>query len=185
MDNHSSSTVSYGLSHRIVTFRTAHGAKLTHAPGSKVACEVDAYVASTGVGWSVLVQGVAIDATTALDDVSWTARGARPHPVAPPKESIAWPSGPPDHWSPIQARPLSRANSEPWITRGSSPTSGFSDKRATPPSGSGRLFVVWLSSGPNRVRPTWGNVRILHRRSQTARCVVAAGRAHEAREGPG
>jgi hypothetical protein len=26
---------------------------------------------------------VAIDATTALDDVSWTARGATPHPLAP------------------------------------------------------------------------------------------------------
>ncbi len=75
--------VNYGLSHRIVTFRTARGTKLSYAPGSNVAFEIDEYAPATGVGWSVLVQGVAIDATTALDDVSWTARGASPHPVAP------------------------------------------------------------------------------------------------------
>ncbi len=75
--------VNYGLSHRIVTFRTAHGTKLSYAPGSNVAFEIDGYASSTRDGWSVLVQGVAIDATTALDDVSWMARGASPHPLAP------------------------------------------------------------------------------------------------------
>jgi len=75
--------VNYGISHRIVTFRTAHGTKLSYAPGSNVAFEIDDYEPSTGVGWSVLVQGVAVDSTHALDDVSWTARGASPHPLAP------------------------------------------------------------------------------------------------------
>ena len=75
--------VNYGLSHRIVTFRTAYGTKLSYAPGSNVAFEIDEYAPASRVGWSVLVQGVAIDATTALDDVSWTARGATPHPLAP------------------------------------------------------------------------------------------------------
>ena len=75
--------VNYGLSHRIVTFRTAHGTKLSQAPGSNVAFEIDDYAPATRVGWSVVVQGMAIDATTALDDVSWTARGATPHPLAP------------------------------------------------------------------------------------------------------
>jgi len=75
--------VNCALSHRIVTFRTAHGTKLTHAPGSNVAFEIDEYESSTPVGWSVLVQGVAIDATTALDDVSWTARCGSSHPLAP------------------------------------------------------------------------------------------------------
>src|SRR5947208_12254757 len=55
--------VNYALSHRIVTFRTAHGTKLAHAPGSNVAFEIDEYESSMHVGWSVLVQGVAIDAT--------------------------------------------------------------------------------------------------------------------------
>ncbi len=75
--------VNYGISHRIISFRTAHGTKLSFAPGSNVAFEIDEYEPSTGVGWSVLVQGVAVDATTALDDVSWMARGASPRPFAP------------------------------------------------------------------------------------------------------
>ena len=75
--------VNYGISHRIITFRTAHGTKLSYAPGSNVAFEIDDYEPSTGVGWSVLVQGVGVDSTTALDDVSWMARGASPHPLAP------------------------------------------------------------------------------------------------------
>jgi uncharacterized protein len=75
--------VNYGLSHHIITFRTAHGTKLSYAPGSRVAFEIDEYEPSTRVGWSVVVQGVATDATTALDIVSWIARGATPHPLAP------------------------------------------------------------------------------------------------------
>ena len=75
--------VNYAVCHRVVTFRTARGTKLTFAPSSRVAFEIDEYDALAGVGWSVLVQGVAVDATTALDDVSWTARGASPHPLAP------------------------------------------------------------------------------------------------------
>jgi len=75
--------VNYAIRDRIVTFRTAPGTKLTHAPGSKVAFEIDGYDAASGVGWSVLVQGVAIDATIAQDDASWTARNASPRPAAP------------------------------------------------------------------------------------------------------
>ena len=75
--------VNYGLSGRIITFRTAAGTKLTYAPESSVAFEVDDYDALSGVGWSVLVTGIAVDATHALDDVSWTSRGAMPHPLAP------------------------------------------------------------------------------------------------------
>lgn len=75
--------VNYGLAHRIVTIRTARGTKLSYAPGSNVAFEIDDYAPSTGVGWSVLVQGVAVDATTALDDVSWRSREASPRPLAP------------------------------------------------------------------------------------------------------
>ncbi len=75
--------VNYGLAHRIVTIRTARGTKLSCAPGSNVAFEIDDYASATRVGWSVLVQGVAVDATTALDDVSWRSREASPRPLAP------------------------------------------------------------------------------------------------------
>jgi uncharacterized protein len=61
--------VNYAMSGRIITFRTAAGSKLSYAPTSKVSFEIDQYDFSDGVGWSVMVQGVAVDATEAFDDV--------------------------------------------------------------------------------------------------------------------
>jgi uncharacterized protein len=75
--------VNYDLHNRIITFRSAKGTKFFCAPGSRVAFEIDGYDQSTGVGWSVLVKGLAVDSTTALDDVSWIARAAAPEPLAP------------------------------------------------------------------------------------------------------
>lgn len=75
--------VNYAMSGRIVAFRTAAGSKLFHAPESRVCFEVDEYDASTGTGWSVMVQGVAVDATDSFDDVSWATHGAAPQPLAP------------------------------------------------------------------------------------------------------
>jgi nitroimidazol reductase NimA-like FMN-containing flavoprotein (pyridoxamine 5'-phosphate oxidase superfamily) len=75
--------VNYAMSDRIVAFRTASGSKLSYAPNSKVAFEIDEYDSSAGVAWSVMVQGVAVDATDSFDDVSWAARAAAPHSLAP------------------------------------------------------------------------------------------------------
>jgi nitroimidazol reductase NimA-like FMN-containing flavoprotein (pyridoxamine 5'-phosphate oxidase superfamily) len=75
--------VNYAMSGRIVALRTGSGTKLYHAPGSKVCFEIDEYDPSTGAGWSVMVPGVAVDATDAFDDVSWAARAAVPWPLAP------------------------------------------------------------------------------------------------------
>jgi uncharacterized protein len=75
--------VNYATNGRIIAIRTAAGSKLWHAPNSKVAFEIDAYDASAGAGWSVMVQGVAVDATDTFDDVSWAARGVAPKPLAP------------------------------------------------------------------------------------------------------
>ena len=75
--------VNYAMSGRIVVIRTAAGAKLFHAPEAKVAFEIDEYDPSTGVGWSVMVQGIAHEATDSFDDISWAARGASPRPLAP------------------------------------------------------------------------------------------------------
>jgi hypothetical protein len=75
--------VNYDMSDRLVVLRTGHGVILAHAPESKVAFEVDEYDARAGAGWSVMVQGVARDATDSLDDISWTARAAAPSPAAP------------------------------------------------------------------------------------------------------
>jgi nitroimidazol reductase NimA-like FMN-containing flavoprotein (pyridoxamine 5'-phosphate oxidase superfamily) len=75
--------VNYAMSGTIIAFRTAAGSKLSHAPTSRVSFEIDEYDSSAGVGWSVMVQGVAVDATEAFDDVSWAARAAAPWPLAP------------------------------------------------------------------------------------------------------
>src|SRR5207248_6454532 len=44
--------VNYALKDRIIVFRTAPGTKLSYAPSSNVAFEIDGYDASSGVGWS-------------------------------------------------------------------------------------------------------------------------------------
>jgi uncharacterized protein len=75
--------VNYAMSGRIVALRTGSGTKLSRAPGSKVCFEIDGYDPETGTGWSVMVQGSAVDATDAFDDVSWAARAAAPWPLAP------------------------------------------------------------------------------------------------------
>jgi uncharacterized protein len=75
--------VNYAMSGRIIAFRTASGSKLSYAPNSKVSFEIDEYDPLTGAAWSVMVQGVAVDATEAFDDVSWAARAAAPRSLAP------------------------------------------------------------------------------------------------------
>ena len=75
--------VNYAMSDRIIVFRTASGTKRFHAPEARVAFEIDDYDPSTGAGWSVMVQGIAHDATDSFDDISWAARAASPQPLAP------------------------------------------------------------------------------------------------------
>jgi len=75
--------VNYGWKAGAIVIRTASGTKLSYAPESRVAFEIDAYDAAAGVGWSVMVQGIAHNVTEAADDFSWTARGAFVHPLAP------------------------------------------------------------------------------------------------------
>ena len=75
--------VNYSTNGRIIAFRTGAGSIIAHAPESKVAFEIDGHDTSAGTGWSVMVQGVASDATDSFDDVSWAARGSSPLPLAP------------------------------------------------------------------------------------------------------
>jgi hypothetical protein len=75
--------VNYAIDRGVIAFRTGSGTILAHAPNSRVCFEVDGYDAASGVGWSVVVEGVARDATDDFDDVSWVARGTAPLPLAP------------------------------------------------------------------------------------------------------
>jgi len=75
--------VNYALSGRVVAFRTAPGTKLANAPMSHVAFEIDDYDSTTGVGWSVMVKGIAYEITDALDHDSVEARRQLVRPMAP------------------------------------------------------------------------------------------------------
>jgi nitroimidazol reductase NimA-like FMN-containing flavoprotein (pyridoxamine 5'-phosphate oxidase superfamily) len=55
--------VNYFFDEGIVVFRTGPGTKLDLAPGAHVSFEIDGWEPDTGVGWSVLVKGVAHDVT--------------------------------------------------------------------------------------------------------------------------
>ena len=55
--------VNYFFDAGVVVFRTAPGTKLALAPGAYVGFEIDNFDRQTGVGWSVLVKGIAHDIT--------------------------------------------------------------------------------------------------------------------------
>jgi len=75
--------LNYALDDRLIVFRTAPGTKLTFAPMSRVAFEIDDYDPSIRGGWSVMVQGVAEEITGALDRISEAARKLPVSPLAP------------------------------------------------------------------------------------------------------
>src|SRR5215831_11407437 len=83
--------VNYALSGRVVAFRTAPGTKLANAPMSHVAFEIDDYDSTTGVGWSVMVKGIAYEITDAIDQDSLEVRRRLVRPMA---------QGQRDRWSP-------------------------------------------------------------------------------------
>jgi hypothetical protein len=75
--------VNYTYGHRMIAFRTAEGTKLAAAPYARVAFEIDGYDPATGIGWSVVVQGVAYEITDAVDRQSQLARRLPVLPLAP------------------------------------------------------------------------------------------------------
>jgi uncharacterized protein len=90
--------VNYAADSQAVVFRTAPGMKLSEAPMSKVAFEVDEVDAEGGVAWSVLVQGVAYEITEAIDRLSNELRQLVVAPMAP---------GDREHWVAVFRRQIS------------------------------------------------------------------------------
>ena len=76
--------VNFALSHGTIVFRTDDGQKYDHLLGQPVSFQVDRFDWFRRIGWSVLVQGVAHEADSAIvDDVdleSWTP-GSMPHVI--------------------------------------------------------------------------------------------------------
>ncbi|HXM56671.1 MAG TPA: CBS domain-containing protein [Candidatus Dormibacteraeota bacterium] len=75
--------VNYAADDRAVVFRTAPGIKLTEAPMSRVAFEIDEVDQAAGTAWSVMARGVAYDVTSALDHLSEGLRELVVEPMAP------------------------------------------------------------------------------------------------------
>jgi nitroimidazol reductase NimA-like FMN-containing flavoprotein (pyridoxamine 5'-phosphate oxidase superfamily) len=75
--------VNYAMEGRIVVFRTAPGTKLDFVPKTKLAFEVDDWDAELGIGWSVVVKGLAEEVTRNLGRTAEHLRKAPVHPVAP------------------------------------------------------------------------------------------------------
>jgi len=81
----------------LVVLQTNQGAKTLHAPLSSVSFEVDHVDWEQGVGWSVLIQGIGEDISTAIDERSQERRLLAVHSWAPP---------PADRWLTIIPRKI-------------------------------------------------------------------------------
>jgi nitroimidazol reductase NimA-like FMN-containing flavoprotein (pyridoxamine 5'-phosphate oxidase superfamily) len=75
--------VNYALDGDVVVFRTNTGAKLSGAAMGRVAFEIDGVDEASRTGWSVVVQGVGNEITSALDHRSQQLRQLEVHSWAP------------------------------------------------------------------------------------------------------
>jgi len=90
--------VNYFFDEGVVVFRTAPGTKLALAPGAHVSFEIDSFDPVRGVGWSVLVKGIAHDITQPRGAPTGRMRFWPVHPAAP---------GAREHWIGIWANEIS------------------------------------------------------------------------------
>lgn len=89
--------VNYFFEESVVAIRTAPGAKLQLAPGAHVSFEIDGWDAKKGIGWSVLVKGIAHDITHPRGAPSGRVRFWPVRPAAP---------GSREHWIGISANEI-------------------------------------------------------------------------------
>jgi nitroimidazol reductase NimA-like FMN-containing flavoprotein (pyridoxamine 5'-phosphate oxidase superfamily) len=75
--------VNYAADGAVVVFRTASGTKLREAVMRRVAFEVDHWDSNTGIGWSVVLKGVAQEVTKGIDPFTSTLRERPVYPLAP------------------------------------------------------------------------------------------------------
>ena len=75
--------VSYATDGAIVVFRTGSLTRLQRSPRVPVTFEVDSWDSVTGVGWSVVLKGVAREVTTGEDSYSKALRQCKVQPLAP------------------------------------------------------------------------------------------------------
>lgn len=81
--------VNYVADGSVIVFRTAEGTKLQHVAMRRVAFEIDDWDPMAGVGWSVVVKGVAQEITKGIDPFASALRKLHVVPLAPGKR---------EHW---------------------------------------------------------------------------------------
>jgi nitroimidazol reductase NimA-like FMN-containing flavoprotein (pyridoxamine 5'-phosphate oxidase superfamily) len=81
--------VSYATDGAVVVFRTGLLTRLQRSPRVQVTFEVDFWDPVTGVGWSVVLKGVAREVTSGEDPYSNALRQCKVKPLAPGKR---------EHW---------------------------------------------------------------------------------------
>ena len=75
--------VNYSTDGTIVVFRTGSGTKLAESTVSRVTFEVDEWDATTKVGWSVVLKGIAEEVTRGTDPFSQALRAREVVPLVP------------------------------------------------------------------------------------------------------
>ena len=75
--------VNYAADRSTVVFPTAEGTRLQRAVMLRVAFEVDDWDPATGIGWSIVVKGVAQGITSGIDPFAIALRGRQVAPLAP------------------------------------------------------------------------------------------------------
>jgi uncharacterized protein len=98
--------VNYFFDEGVIVFRTAPGSKLDLVPGAYVSFEIDGFDPDEGLGWSVLVKGIAHDITNPRGAPTGRMRFWPVRPMAP---------GAREHWVGIWADEITgrRFQSEP------------------------------------------------------------------------
>jgi uncharacterized protein len=89
--------INYFFDEGVVVFRTAPGTKLDLAPGAYISFEIDGWDRDHGIGWSVLVQGIAHDISQPRGAPTGRMRFWPVHPAAP---------GSREHWVGIWANEI-------------------------------------------------------------------------------
>jgi nitroimidazol reductase NimA-like FMN-containing flavoprotein (pyridoxamine 5'-phosphate oxidase superfamily) len=80
--------VNYATDGKIVLFRTARGTKLDEATEGRIAFEVDDWDPHTGIGWSVMLKGVAQEVKDAMDPFNEALRSRPVTPLAPGERDL-------------------------------------------------------------------------------------------------
>jgi len=80
--------VNYASDGKVVVFRTARGARLDKATEGRIAFEVDDWDPHTGIGWSVILKGVAEEVKHGSDPFTAALRARPVKPLAPGERDL-------------------------------------------------------------------------------------------------